>query len=83
MVVDITSEYTINTLGLINEGRSQLCTVEFSRIYVTHRFFDYTLDSESIILQLSDIVELLEYSMYTLLLKLSHLLDIPVFFCRC
>ena len=77
-VIDITSEYTIDTLGLINEGRSQLCTVEYSRVNITHRFFNYTLDSKSIILQLSDTVELLEYSMYTLLLKLSHLLDIPV-----
>ena len=52
-VVDITSEYTIDTLGLINEGRSQLCTVKFSGVNITHRFFDYTLDSESIILSSS------------------------------
>ena len=45
-VNELTSVVTINTLGMINRGRTQQCVVQYNGADVTNQVFDYTLESE-------------------------------------
>ena len=54
--VENTTEATITTLGLVHEGMSQSCNVTYGGVVLREEVFNYTLESEGLLVHLLEVL---------------------------